>query len=141
MSLGCILYCQLFQNTCMITQPSIIQLLVCRGKVSMDKCISACVRFLTCKSCICLCSKVHSLQANVVLLCVCALVCFCGLSDVSLSRALSPALSLCVVDLFPGVCVSWPCLLRGQLCRSGPLLPLLPPEPVLLDATPGEAYC
>lgn len=41
-------------------------------------------------------------------------------------------------DLFPGVSFPWTNVFRGQLCSSGTLLSLFPPQSVLLDAYPGN---
>lgn len=43
-------------------------------------------------------------------------------------------------DLFPGVGFPWPGAFRGQLCSSGPLRSLFPPQPVLLDAHTGNRF-
>ncbi len=48
------------------------------------------------------------------------------------------SVTLCFSDLFPGVCIPWTYVLRGQLCCSWPLLPLLSPQPVQLDAHTGK---
>lgn len=48
------------------------------------------------------------------------------------------SVTLCFSDLFPGVRVPGTYALRGKLRYSWPLLPLLPPQPVQLDAHTGK---